>query len=71
MFRLHLHPSPFGLLFGIAVIAFWALLWLWFFAQLPEPGRAAASADPALEVASAVHPGASHAARAVASARGD
>jgi len=38
MFRLRLHPTRSGLFFGIAVIAFWALLWLWFFGQLPQPG---------------------------------
>ena len=40
MFRLRLHPTPSGLLFGIAIIAFWGLLWLWFFGQLPQPGSA-------------------------------
>jgi hypothetical protein len=28
MFRLRLHPSRLGLLVGITLIAFWALLWL-------------------------------------------
>jgi len=40
MFRLRLHPTSSGLLFGIAVIAFWALLWLWFFGQLSQLGGA-------------------------------
>jgi len=47
MFRLQLHPTPFGLLFGLAVIGFWALLWLWFFTQLPVPGRTAQPAGAA------------------------
>ena len=34
MFRLALRPSPFGFTIGIIVIAFWALLWLAFFAQM-------------------------------------
>jgi hypothetical protein len=40
MFRLRLHPTPSGFLFGIAVIAFWGLLWLWFFGQLSQLGGA-------------------------------
>ena len=46
MFRLHLHPTPSGFLFGIALIGFWALLWLFFLAQLPRPQRVA-TAQPA------------------------
>jgi len=34
MFRRHLHPSLSGFVLGIAVVAFWALLWVWFFAQV-------------------------------------
>jgi len=48
MFRLHLHPSPSGLLFGIALVAFWALLWFWFFAQLPRPVQSGGQATPAI-----------------------
>ena len=51
MFRRHLHPSRSDLLFGIGVIALWALLWLWFFAQLPHPGPAAAPASAQSEMA--------------------
>jgi len=51
MFRLHLHPTLSNLLFGIGVIAFWALLWLWFFAQLSQPGHATAPASAQPEVA--------------------
>ena len=36
MFRLRLHPTSSGFLAGIAVIALWALLWLWFIAQLVQ-----------------------------------
>jgi hypothetical protein len=43
MFRLRLHPTPSGFFAGIAVIALWALLWLWFIAQLVEGPRTAAS----------------------------
>jgi hypothetical protein len=43
MFRLRLHPTSSGFIAGIAVIALWALLWLWFIAQLVEGPRAAAS----------------------------
>ena len=48
MFRLRLHPTSSGLLFGIAVIAFWALLWLWFFAQLPRPVQSTDEPTPAV-----------------------
>jgi hypothetical protein len=34
MFRLPLHPSPVGLVFGVLVVAFWALLWGLALAQL-------------------------------------
>ena len=37
MFRLRLHPSPLGLLVGLAVIAFWALLWMSIVVQLHQP----------------------------------
>ena len=36
MFRLSLHPSPVGLVFGVLVIAFWALLWGLVLAQLVQ-----------------------------------
>jgi hypothetical protein len=41
MFRLRLHPTPSGFVTGIAVIALWALLWLWFVIQLVEAPRSA------------------------------
>jgi hypothetical protein len=41
MFRLRLHPTTSGFAVGIAVIALWALLWLWFFAQLDGNGSPA------------------------------
>jgi hypothetical protein len=48
MFRLPLHPTSSGFLFGIAVVAFWALLWLWFFAQLPRPAQSVDDLAPAV-----------------------
>jgi len=48
MFRLQLHPSPSGFLFGIGLVAFWALLWLWFFAQLPRPVETVDEPTPAV-----------------------
>ncbi|HEY4886661.1 MAG TPA: hypothetical protein VII08_23740 [Myxococcales bacterium] len=51
MFRLRLHPTRSGLFFGIAVIAFWALLWLWFFGQLSQPGSARRHSNDSIEVA--------------------
>ena len=59
MFRLQLHPTPVGLFFGIATVAFWALLWLVLFVQLQGGFRPAAAgeelvpanADPVLAVA--------------------
>jgi len=52
MFRLRLHPTPTGLLFGIATIAFWALLWLAIFAQLQGAFRP----TPQSELVAAVQP---------------
>jgi len=43
MFRLRLHPTSSGFVAGIAVIALWALLWVWFIAQLVEGPRTATS----------------------------
>ena len=43
MFRLRLHPTRSGFAIGIAVIALWALLWLWFFAQLDNNGSPASA----------------------------
>jgi hypothetical protein len=51
MFRLRLHPTSSGLFFGIAVIAFWGLLWLWFLGQLPQPGSAGRHSNARIEVA--------------------
>jgi hypothetical protein len=42
MFRLRLHPTSSAFVAGIAVIALWALLWLWVIAQLVLVPRAAA-----------------------------
>jgi hypothetical protein len=67
MFRLRLHPTPSGLLFGFAVIAFWALLWLWFFSQLSPRGTAGRQQASAREVAGLARPG-EHTSTAVASA---
>ena len=41
MFRLRLHPTPSGFAVGLAVIALWALLWVWFLTQLAGGTRAA------------------------------
>jgi hypothetical protein len=55
MFRLRLHPTPSGLAIGIAVIALWALLWLWVIAELANNGsrasaRWAGTSEPELTV---------------------
>lgn len=34
MLRFRLHPTSSGLFFGLAVIALWALLWVWFLFSL-------------------------------------
>jgi len=57
MFRLRLHPPSSGLFFGIAVIAFWGLLWLWFLGQLPQPGSAQRQSDARIEVATSERDG--------------
>jgi hypothetical protein len=41
MFRLRLHPTPSAFFVGFAVIALWALLWVWFIAQLAGSPRTA------------------------------
>ena len=62
MFRLALRPSPLGFALGLAVVAFWALLWVVFLFQLigsretaarqpgaiPEPARVEVSPWPGL-----------------------
>jgi hypothetical protein len=57
MFRLRLHPSPLGLLSGIAVIAFWALLWLSVIVQLHQPRTDGGQSDGGAAVARAEGPG--------------
>ena len=58
MFCLRLHPTSSGLFFGIAVIAFWGLLWLWFLGQLPQqPGSARRHSNTPIEVAASVRDG--------------
>ncbi len=47
MFCLRLRPTPTGFALGIAMIAFWALLWVWFIVQLVQPPRPAAAAPAA------------------------
>ena len=54
MFRLRLHPTPYGFITGLAVIALWALLWLWVVAQLVEAPRTAAGRPGAPELAANV-----------------
>jgi hypothetical protein len=39
MFRHSLHPTPFGFALGLAVIALWALLWIWVVGQLAGAPR--------------------------------
>jgi hypothetical protein len=34
MFRSRLHPTPTGLALGLLVIALWAVMWIWFLAQV-------------------------------------
>jgi hypothetical protein len=51
MFRLRLHPTSSGLATGIAVIALWALLWLWFVVQLVEGPRTAVRPLPNVQIA--------------------
>lgn len=50
MLRFRLHPTPRGFVLGIAMIAFWALLWLWFLYSVGEsrPRQARAAASPSL-----------------------
>ncbi|HTO98197.1 MAG TPA: hypothetical protein VMK66_14205 [Myxococcales bacterium] len=61
MFRSRLHPSPSSVLLGIAMIAFWALLWLWFIVQLADSPRSAARAGASLPELSAAEVPASNA----------
>ncbi len=56
MFRLRLHPSPLGLLSGIALIAFWALLWLSIVVQFHQPRTDEAQIDASRAVARAAGP---------------
>ena len=53
MFRLPLHPTRSAFAVGIAVIALWALLWLWFIAQLAGSPRPAAVTGGVPELTSA------------------
>jgi len=57
MFRLRLHPTPSGFAFGFALIALWALLWVWFIAQLAGTvSMEALTAAPGPELTSVVAP---------------
>jgi len=42
MFSRRLHPTSSAFAVGLAVIALWALMWIWFFAQVSRPRPAAA-----------------------------
>jgi hypothetical protein len=53
MFRLRLHPTSSSFAVGIAFIALWALLWVWFIAQLAGSSQTVAvSAAAAPELTS-------------------
>lgn len=52
MFRLRLHPTPSAFALGIAFIALWALIWVWFIAQLVTPHAAAHAAAAVPELTS-------------------
>ena len=58
MFSRRLHPTSSALAIGLAVIALWALIWIWFFAQVSRQGpavhRAAAGAEAS--AAQPLHP---------------
>ncbi|HET9752872.1 MAG TPA: hypothetical protein VFP52_07915 [Myxococcales bacterium] len=41
MFSRRLHPTASALVRGLALVALWALIWIWFFAQLSRPRPAA------------------------------
>jgi hypothetical protein len=56
MFRLQLHPSSSDLFFGVALVTFWALLWLWFFAQLPRPAQSGDERATAVTRIATAHP---------------
>jgi len=56
MFRLRLHPSPLGLLSGVAVIVFWALLWVSVVVQLQTPRTHEAQSDAVGTIARAAGP---------------
>ncbi len=52
LFRLTVRPTPSGLLLGIVVVAFWALLWLAFLVQvLGSPQTATRQSGPLPELA--------------------
>ena len=44
MFTRPMHPTSSAFALGLAVIALWALIWIWFFAQLSRPRPAAGPA---------------------------
>ena len=56
MFRLRLHPSPLGLALGIAVIAFWAVLWLSILVQLHRSATVDAEQSPAVHAIARADP---------------
>ena len=64
MFRLSLRPSPLGFVLGLAVIAFWALLWMAFFFQLIGSHEATARQPGEVPELARVEPGPKPASRA-------
>ena len=54
MFRARLHPTPAGLLLGLAVVALWAAMWIWFLTQIasvPQSAERRRSVNPELAAA--------------------
>jgi hypothetical protein len=61
MFRLRLHPTSSGFALGFALIALWALLWVWFIAQLaatpPIEALSVAAAPGVTSIEASTNPG--------------